>query len=344
LTEEFIAVSKKVFKVLFFRIFKCDTKEENLAQLTSRELTEILTAIQELPLDIGQIPSRYSGNGTNDDDFAVIFPNDNKKIPKLPGFWSGVFIRRRNSNYPFEEDGEGNLMELKLSDDSNEIAEMACFLIDVEKGILLWQSNRSVSGFNRFADYLTDTFRKAKDRAQAKVKSADKKDFYSPLIIGDKKAKIDFQYVINKEAISEFENDMEKIKSVSFKISGDMQELESLVSEKKSVRDDLLNLIKTANQSGAASLEYSIKAVKSTELKKSFISGIFQLLKDKLPSAGRHFQITGQIDDESRTLDLINDKLYYQTEIEISGRYLPAKKIFAKLEDAYKKYTEKLEA
>jgi len=115
------------------------------------ELDRLFLSIQQLPLTLTSTPTRYADPGTGIES-CIIFSQDKcgLSIPEKEFFVTGLFIKRRNAGYPYEEDGTGNLAELKLINEQNEIAEVTYFVIDKRNGVLSWVNNKFCGSSHSF--------------------------------------------------------------------------------------------------------------------------------------------------------------------------------------------------
>jgi hypothetical protein len=118
------------------------------------ELKRIIAGIKSLPIDISSEKSRYSAPGSSNehclifiDETTLPYSTDDYIIP-------AIFIHRRGKNRPFEEDGKGHLIELKLNNNNNELAEIASIVFNLKSGYCFWIYNPFVGGINQFTDYI----------------------------------------------------------------------------------------------------------------------------------------------------------------------------------------------
>ena len=339
---------KKKIKIYFLKIKKVKkTKEKEIDEaLTEDDIKELFDTVGKIPLDINTTPSRYYGKG--DDSYCLLLPKDRTvqrpKIKRISGMITGAFLRRRSSNYPFEDNGQGMLEELIMKDENNEIAEVTLFIIDPSNQTLIWLGNRNVAGWTKFGIYLKRKYYEILQKKRKSKNSTDDSKF-GLLTIGDNLfGDLAFSHYLNNDALSSFNNDMKTVKKLEVRIDGDMTELERYATEGKNMEEALNAAIDMAKNSESTTIKLTLANRSEQGLSKVFAQKFFNGISKVagIHDATKQYTVTGDIDDHSRTLDLISDKLVYQEEIESESKYLEYSKIYDIMLEAYRNYDDKI--
>jgi hypothetical protein len=321
-------MSSKTFTVYFYSIEKLVGEEQTM--IAKKELREDINFIQALSLDKNVSPGRFYNNGK--DDRCIIFQSDRNDIPKPKNkdYLPGLFIKRRSSGYPYENDDKGNLLEIKLTDDKNELAEVTYFVIDMSLRVLLLVNNRYVGSSSSFEEYLNNRICESAKKPQQKFPD------------NDMETRIILSFIINENPEREF-NSMMNISSLELRIAGSLKFLESFLdNDKSSSAQTMQQLAKFAENSRSKSIKllFSSGHQQKEKLDKKEISNLYKKLKKFFnQSEGKDkFMVKGVIDEEIRYIDLLNDRYFHQCSFDYDGPYLPLGNVFRELYNMMDKY------
>lgn len=325
---------KKNLNVYCFKIVQ--EIENEIIHLRGNDLKLYLQSIREIPIDISKDEaSRYSNPGSLEERCIVFWDEIANHFPIHENYIPAFFIRRRGTTRPFEEDGHGNLIELKLSNDTNQLAEVGFLFFCINEGIALWIFNPFVGGMNQLSDYLNMSFRKSKMMGKNRI----------PFIQNKLDSSIGFKYIIYPNALRDFNEDFLHITGLEFNFAGNREELkQAFLFEQSDIRGIELvrhfmeysdcsrlafNLHSEPLRKSKNKKEYSGKA-----LNKKFIVELYDSTLPYLKSSDQNkFTVIGKntIDDETKILDLINCKLIYPIQIEYEGFTMPLSDIIYSL-------------
>jgi hypothetical protein len=84
----------------------------------------------------------------------MTFPEDDNRIPAFNDCITGIFAKDRIHNYPYQTDQNCHFEQLQLNNENNLITERTYFIIYKPLSIILWVSNRNVSSFGLFSNYI----------------------------------------------------------------------------------------------------------------------------------------------------------------------------------------------
>ncbi|WP_456425765.1 DUF6731 family protein [Desulfurobacterium sp.] len=252
-------------------------------------------------------------------------------------FIYGIFLRRREENYPYVEDGEGNLDEINL-DGNKFIAEVTYFLVHMPSGVFIWTSNPRIGGISSIESY----FNVKRDLLTKSGKA------YFPYTY------IRLDYIANPQKLNEF-NKLKKISKALIKLDltvlpEDM--IDSLLSGsllKGAV--DVIRVAKSAKKIGSMSLYVSLSRGRGRKnFLKDEIKEILLELKEKKIAAGDSRLIaTGKIskddeklDEEVRILDLLDDKLIVKSKLFLKEgqRYLKPEEVYERLFTVFEEHID----
>jgi hypothetical protein len=321
-------MNKKAFTVYFFSIEKMIGVEQKL--ISKKELAVMVASIQRLSMDRHSTSSRYYDNGK--DERYVVFQSDRNDIPEPnnKSYVPGLFIKRRTSNYPYENDDSGNLFPIKLSDDENKLAEVTFFVIDTSLRVLLFVSNKYVGSSSAFEEYIN------------KKLSGDNRQDKHVLQNTDKRIALPF--IINENPEKEFDL-MVDVSTMELRVAGSLPLLESLlVNDNNSSAQSMKTLAQFAQQSRSQSINliFSSGHQRKEKLDKSEIRNLYKKMKRffKNSDSDNKFVVKGVIDEETRYLDLLNDQYFHKSTFDYDGPYLPLTQVFKDLYLLMDKYRE----
>lgn len=287
---------KKNLRVYFLNVLEKETS----ALLTKDLIQNLFNAICSIPLKKDTAHSRVSN--LSDNVFYLLTSTDDKSIPSYPNCITGVFVKDRHFNYPYESSILCELSKLSLKKDSNTIAEMTYFLIDLDLSILLWVSNRYVAGFSRFDNYLNTVSKfGTEDTPEIELTSILRKDAYDQLEHSDlvKKVILKASTTIDKLITNDDGNILDKI--------------------------DLLGEIPSGSVVKNIEVSISFKSEISDKQKKGIKSFIKNMV-DSRQLDKAHAKIL--IDDRLDEIDFFNNQLMVTEQVSLSGKYTDYQIIF----------------
>jgi hypothetical protein len=322
-------MGSKTFTVYFHSIEKLVGEEQTI--IAKKELRAALESIRELALDKNVSLGRFYDDGK--DERCLIFQSDINDIPepKNKDYLPGLFIKRRASGYPYENDDKGNLLQIKLADDKNELAEVTYFVIDMSLCTLLFVNSLYVGSSTTFEDYLNNRIRKSAKEA-IQQESSD----------SDMESRIVLPFIINENPEKDF-NLMTNISTLELRIAGSLKLLESsLDNDKSSSAQTMKRLAKFAGNSRSKSIKviFSSGHQQKEKLDKKEISNLYKKLKKFFNQSANNnkFMVKGIIDEETRYIDLLNDRYFHRCSLDYDGRYLPLANVFGELYAMMDKY------
>jgi hypothetical protein len=200
---------KRQMKVYVLKI--AFENEDAKSNLKSTSQLKIINSIKKLPVDHNNRDGRYTLSGTGN-ELAVIFSDELKNFGStMNDIIVGVFLKRRGNNPPLEDDGAGNLITLTLKDETHAIAEISYFGIHISSGILFWTNNPNVGEINQFTKYMND-----------KIHNLRTMDMFDDIPENDSPdKKLGFYYIAQPDSYKIFEQQMNVITSLEFKLAGD---------------------------------------------------------------------------------------------------------------------------
>lgn len=305
-------------------VLENDQQKQNLS---GESLKKLFSGLRKLPVSLKDPNiSRYSNSITGNEQ-AVIFSDEIKTLfPNYSDVVIGVFLKRRGNNRPWEDDGEGNIIELTLSNETHEIAEVSFFGIDLLSGILFWTYNPLVGGLNQFADYFN---RKLKILNSAALLEPLSEEYIET-------KKLAFYYIGYPDSVKLFEEQMNQIQKLEFQIAGDPDFLAQafLFQDDKRDKTGMRILKELSKQSNCATIKIGLGAEKpqrnrignKTEkkffsLNKQFIVNLYYETIDHLKiKKDSKFNVEGQVvDEDTRVLDLVHSRLTYSLIIDMNN-------------------------
>ncbi len=286
---------KKTLRIYFLNIL-----ERDLGVIASSvQVKNLFRTIETIPLTKDSTQSRVLV--LNDNVYYLLTPADDKSIPSYPNCISGVFVKDRHFNYPYESSILCELSKLTLKTDSNTIAEMTYFLIDLDLSILLWVNNRYVAGFSRLDSYLNTISKLGIDDApEIELMSILRRDAYFQLEQSDlvKKLVLKASTTTDKQILPEVGDILRRVETLVETPSGSVKNIEISISFNSDI---------TAKQR---------KRIKS--FIKKIVGG------KNLDKAQAQVITDNRIDD----IDFINDQLMVTEQVTLSGKYTDYNIIF----------------
>ena len=311
----------KTLTAYFFSIEKMQGVETT--PISKYELELATKSISELKLDRNKSISRFYNDGI--DERYLILKSDRNDIPTPSriSYIPGLFIKRRTTNYPYENDDIGNLFQLSLSSEGNELAEVTFFIIDTSLRVLMYVSNLYVGSTSSFGAYFNN-----------RLKEYHEKVSPLPIFSDENFVRIDFPFIANESPENDF-NSMIDISTLEIDIAGSLKLLENNL---KSGNDDSKTMFRDLAKLAQKTRSNTIKLVLSSghiknKLDKAVISTIYKKLKSFFKQARQNnkFIVKGKIDDEVRFLDLLNAHYFHKTSFDYDGRYVPLDDVFKRL-------------
>lgn len=312
---------KRQLKVSTLKIVVENKIEKN--SLHGQSLLNVIDSIKKLPINVNEKHGRYSSSDTGN-ELAVVFSDEikNSRYSKTNNVITGIFLKRRGNNRPWEDDGTGNIVALTLKDETHEIAEVSYFGIELTKGVLFWTYNPLVGGTGQFIDYLNGCLNRLQAHEQLEnIPEMDKPDKYLALY-----------YIGYPDSVAQFKDKMSVIKSFEFHLAGDAEFLSQAFLFNDSNRDKLgMHLLKVfAENSNCAQITINLRAQKAKKTKnkkeatgyslnKSFLIDMFENTIDHLRvKKDSKFNVKGDlIDEDSRILDLVHSRLVYTLIVDL---------------------------
>lgn len=336
---------KKNLSIYFLHLKKeCgDEKRGNLQTetFTKSQFAEIFNSIKKMSVNLKDIPSRYSDEEDPrcilfSDDKIVKDKNSHLYVQEFDGFITGVFFKRRNADFPYQSD-EKNITQLNLPEGSA-IAETTYFMINLEKQILVYLGNIHTGGYKKFAKYITgkyDEFYKSLDLNPSSGKSL--------LMIEKKPAKMGAFLIPNPDNFKDFIEKMNRVNEFEIKIAGSMKEMDELYnSQKGELNETVQKVLGIGKDFECASIFLKVTQEKPGELDKLKIANLREIAKVFFKEKNKTFIVKGEIDNETRFIDLIEEDFSYHTTVEFYDRYLDQRKIFDAMKKGYDMYIGKI--
>jgi hypothetical protein len=323
-------MGKKTLTAHFFSIEKMVGAE--LTMLSKNELELALDSISEFKVDRKKELSRYFFNGI--DERCVMFRSDMEEIPrpKRETYVPGLFIKRRTSNYPYENNDTGKLFQIQLSNEDNELAEVTFFIIDTSLRVLLFVSNPYVGSISSFENYINNRL----------------KEYHSsisplPFFNDESFVKFEFPVIINETPENDFDS-MVNISVFEMYVAGSLKFLEStLKSKKDDSQTALLKLVQLSEKTRSKTMRFMLSSSYGSEkLDKATIKQIYKRMKPFFNNSEKEnkFIVKGKIDDEVRFLDLLNADYFHKTLFSYDGKYVPIDEVFQKLYPIMDRYRD----
>ena len=327
-------------KIKSFNVYTCKMTIESIygnKKLNENEMLDFLSDIKTLPIDlsIGE-QSRYKKDKSClifVDELKNSFNPSEKLLPAL-------FIKRRE-NKPLEDDGHGNLQSITLSSEENQIAEVCYVIFSLKNSLIYWITNPIVGGITSFSDYLSFTY----------VKACEVMGKTSHLL--ENEGRIVFNYVKYPNTHSDYIKDTFQPVALDFNLALSNEELQqsSLFSSGDGSYINLLRHLYNNSNCGRIHIELTAPRYRKKKngsnprpyLNKSSISGFFTDMKDYLRENDK-FLVKGlDVDENTRVLDFINEKLVNQFNVEYDGTMLSVMDILPKFDTYVKTINPKIE-
>ena len=310
-------MNKKAITAYFLKIDKVLKSNEKRSSLSPKEMAIYFSIPQIFPININKkyFESRYSydegGHICALYDSEAFFKH-NTLIKPYPDYITGIFFKRRNNRWPYDEDGLGTLQEIFLPNNDHAIAETTYFIIDPILSILIWVGNQKTGGFNKFINYINDK---------------------NDIIYNNKNAfKVEADFITDAESMKNFEL-MASVRTFDLSIIGNLE----FKSDKKYIDAKTKDIINFAKDISGTNISIHLSAGRSNKkgLNRNVIIKIYESLKQAFGKDGSKCTVAGMVDEHVRTIDLLEDHLIYKTEIEFKERYIQANDVLDRLIKAY---------
>lgn len=336
----------KNLSVYFFRVHGI-LEDETTPPVPESTWNEILGLINELPIDIKQHQSGNPSRFFRKDgvDYGLLFYDEDKKIFILEHLRDsvvlGIIYKRREVNWPFLENGQGNFEQISTNTEDDSLAELTYFLVDKRRSVLLLVSNPRAASKNTFEEYLLSQWKRATEMINTKESKESPTPPYP----------LRFDHMLHPNINEDFHN-MQEISKVEIQVSGGrlLDEMANRLSDNDSMEKILRSDIRLARDynSRTLSLSFNIDTERDITMRGRLKKGLMSVAKkimqiednsqfvETLKSNARNkCSAVGKIDDATRVLDLLESKLLYKTSIEVSGRYPDFATIFKSLREIY---------
>jgi len=320
----------KTLTAHFFSIEKMIGTE--LTLLSKSEVELAIDAISKFKVDRKKKLSRYYFNGM--DERCVMFRSDMEEIPRptRKTYVPGLFIKRRTSNYPYENNDTGKLFQIRLSNEDNELAEVTFFIIDMSLRVLLFVSNPYVGSSSSLEQYFNN-------RLKEYHSSVNPLPFFSD----ESFVRLEFPVIINETPENDFDS-MENISVFEMYVAGSLRFMESALDSKKDdLQTELKNLARLSEKARSKTMKFILSSSHDSEkLDKAAINQIYKRMRPFFNGSERDnkFIVKGRIDDEVRFLDLLNADYFHKTAFSYDGKYIPIDGVFQKLYPIMDRYRE----
>jgi hypothetical protein len=295
-------------------------------RIEGKSIENLIEVVRQLPVKLEDKKfTRYSHSETNN-ELAMVFSDEIKTVQTIFGdIYVGVFLKRRGSSRPLEDGEDGSLVELKLQNDSHEIAEVSYFGIHKETGIVFMTYNPMVGGVSQFIDYLNRRI----EVLRAYNINPDIPELSTAI------SKLDLYYIGFPESEQIFKDSMEQVQNLEFHIASDPDKLAQLFLFDDDNRDKMgMRLIREfAKESNCASITLKLNAEKPKKMKlpnnerktiyPSLNKGLLVQFYDSTKlsmkdNKDNRFCVRGRlIDEDVRILDLVHSRLTYPMPVYI---------------------------
>lgn len=336
---------KKSFNMHVLRfIYQLD--EDVTEKINSDELIRIFNAIRTLPIDISSDNSRYSSPGSNNEHCLIFLDETTLRYKRNDEIIPAIFIHRRGNSRPFEEDGKGNLIDLKLDNPNNELAEIAFIAINVKSGYCFWIYNPFVGGTNQFTNYIN-----------AKISQLSINGFKQHKLLEGTPV-FTVAHVIQDNAADEFDH-IQYVRKLQYNICSTPDKLTQLFLKEQGDDGKGMGLIRYfVENSNCARIAIELgadrkKKDKKTKtpiipsLEKKFITSLFFDTEDLLrENQNNQFNVIGMTaDEDQKVIDLLYQRLMYRIQIESEGSFIQINRVIDSMlelmrykDDEVKKY------
>lgn len=334
-------ITKKV-KVQFFKLLvakktKTSTIEKTLSPTT---VTSILNAVKTLPVQIDQPRTRYS---EDEEQKCILFsddiqPGNELVIPDYENSIPGVYFKRRIKNYPFEENGEGQMLQLHLAE-ANVLAETLFYIWDQKRGVFAWQANRLVSGPGGFAKYLEEKIKYLLDKDNT-GRLQDLADMFT--MEDGSKGHLDVKLLIDEHAFEEFEKKMDEISSVTLRVEAPTEVITEIVGQQAETTRELGPMVGMVEKMSGGEIEITVKN-KVHKMNKPYLRKFFSVLSRAMGKNAKKYEVKGLLDGQTRILDLFSTELAYTKEVEYENRYVVTESVYETLIESIDYYHAQLD-
>ena len=330
--------SSKKLTVYFFRGHYTDNSNDSTPIVEYEKWIAIFQAINNTPVDIdrhyAELPSRYIN--INGNIYFLLFYNSVKKELQTDFYDDknnivcGVILKRREANWPMIENGQGILREINTRNTNDSIAESAYFALDIKNSLLIFAGNQRSATSSTLAKYFSDII-------NAEIEKDNAENI-------ETRISINFHFIERPDAEMALER-MNFVKRIDIQLSGgDLLDSLNNNNPASTVEEAIAASIKAAKSFGGKTISLSLVVNTAQEISiiKRCVKKIqesimpFKIKKETRPDKSQNkCSITGIVDEESRVLNLLDDKLIVKTDIEINGKYGHTCDIFAKLDECY---------
>lgn len=323
-----------------FNVFVCKMTIEALnvnRKLKENEMIGFLNDIKSLPIDlsIGE-KSRYKK-----DKSCLIFVDELKNAFEPSKYLLPALFIKRRENKPLEDDGHGNLQSITLSSEENQIAEVCYVIFSLKNSLIYWITNPIVGGISSFADYLSSNY----------IKSCGIMGKTNHLL--ENGGRIVFNYVKYPNTHSDYIKDSFQPVALDFNLALSNEELlqGDLFTEGDGSFIKLLQHLYNNSNCGRIHLELTAPRYKKKKdgsnprpyLNKLSISNFFADIKDYLRDKDR-FTVKGlELDENTKVLDLVNERLVHQFQVEYDETMLSVMDVLPRFDSFVKSINPKIE-
>ena len=317
--------SSKKLIAYFFRGHYINNSNDSTPIIEHEKWTAILQAINNTPVDVDKHYAAQSSRYININGniyFLLFYNSDTKEL---------------QANWPIIENGQGILREINTRNTNDSIAESAYFILDIKNSLLVFAGNqRSATSFT-LAKYFSDIANTTAEKDNTEN--------------NETRISINFRFIARPDAEMYLER-MNFVKRIDIQLSGgDL--LDSLKNSKpaSTVEEAISTSIKAAKSFGGKTISLSlvVNTAQDISILKKCLRKIQEIIlsfntkKETRPDKSKNkCSISGIVDEESRVLDLLDEKLIVKTNIEVNGKYGHPCDIFAKLNECYQDEKELL--
>lgn len=304
----------KVYYLLLSKREELDSSTSpKLTQTSSADIDEVFNSITSgLSLSKKSNPNRFHVQ-TGKEPRWILLNTDDEDIPSNSEFIYGLFVKSRSAKWPYQEDTDGTVSQLKSI---KAMAEITYFVVDKSKGVVIFAANQFVGGHKALQVYLNVKIQELRNSMKTIILKNGKKSFL-----------FEMNMIINEIGLDEI---FKKGKIVKYSMRVvrpkfyDTSKKDISLKNETDVFVNNLKWVKTQN------IDFS--AGRSNELPKSRV-------KKWISFARENRQIVRKaevIDENSRVINMLEEEYILTSVIEYNKRYMPYKDVFDLMISEYK--------
>jgi len=342
---------------VFFLRANAITASSETPPVPSEIWAEICSMINVLPVNIGLhdsgMPCRYMTD--KDDTHCLLFWDHSvggMHTGNIHGdIIDGIIYKRRGANWPFLENGAGQFQGIHVSSSDESLAEITFFTLDKRRSVILFVSNPRAASTKILGDYFSHQWRMGVNC----MRSTPGNEHFQctepfPIFLS---------FMMHPNKASDFEQ-LRNLSKMEISLSGG----DFMGMVERSLHDSPINNrmdqmiisgIDAARCYGSRSFTISASINHDDIIltnPKDWLSRIGQRVlslfsepfAENRPSRGKNkVSITGKVDDQTRTIDLFEDRFLIKTSFAYEGRYLPFSSVFDKLHNIFEEQVDLLD-